>query len=193
MRKSESDYQTLEYHTYSLSEHYNLDRLECRTLLIDRPRYDFQRSLWAAYSYILKSKIEEHYFDDKALVMAKDRKTFEITTQKIINPGYWSQITELKNFGTLDEGPSLYGTIYLKQTKNFSDPSLETPCKTGVKLFDRLYPEVETYVTKELGIEKLKDVRTKNRVIEDMMKQKFPELSLIFVRELVSYMRKDLR
>lgn len=193
MRKCDSGYQTLEFHTISISHYYALDYLECRTLLIDRPRYNFQQSLWIAYSHILKSKIEQNYFEEKVLVMAEVRKTFEITIQKILNPAYWCQITDIKNFGTIDEGPSLYGTIYLKRIKNFCDPAPEKKYRSGIKLFDSLYEEIQMYTLKELGIEKLKDPRVKNRVIEEKMKQKFPELSLIFIRELVSFMRKDLR
>ncbi len=193
MKKFDPQYQSFESHTLSLSKHYYLDPLENRTLLIDRPRYNFQQSLWIAFAYILRSKIEKCFFDDKVLVIAEERKVFEINTQKILNPAYWSQIISLKNFGTIDEGDSLYGTIYLKKIKEFSIETPEQHKKTGIRFFDRLHCEIENYVVNSIGLEKLKDARTKNREIEDMVKQNFPELTLIFIREFVSYIRRDLR
>lgn len=193
MKRHDPDYRTFESHIVDLSEHYTLDYLESRSLFIDRPRYMNQQSLWTAYAYLLKSKIEQKYFDEKVLILAEGRKVFEFSTQKLLMPVYWQQVIDLKNFGTLDEGPTLYGTIYLKRIRDLRDPVTEIKIKTGIKLFDRLYKEMEFYIMEELSINKLKDARTKNREIEERMKEKFPELSLIFIRELVSYMRKDLR
>lgn len=193
MNKFDQQYQSFEFHTFSLSQSYALDPLESRTLLIDRPRYLFQQSLWVAYAYLLKSKMEDNYFDEKVLVIAEKRKVFEITIQKILNPLHWNQVINLKNFGTIDEGDDLYGTIYLKKLKEFFTAPLEIKRITGIKFFDRLNHEVENYVVNEIGLEKLKDARTKNREIEERIKQNFPELTLIFIREFVSYIRKDLR
>jgi hypothetical protein len=193
MKKVENGYKSFEFHTHTISEYYRLDRLESRSLLIDRPRYSFQQCLWIGYSYILKSKIEQQYFDEKALVIAEEGKIFEIPVQKILNAAYWNQIIQLKNFGTLDEGSSLYGTIYLKKIKDFiADDSTEKTI-TGIKWFDRIQDDLKMYVLESIGFEKLKDRRTKNTEIEEKLKQKFPELTIILIREFLSHIRKDLR
>lgn len=191
--KTKDGYESFEYHTIAVGKCYNLERLESRSLLIDRPRYTFQQSLWIAYSYILKSKIEQHYFDEKVCVIAEHGENFEIATQKILNPACWHQITKLKNFGTIDEGQTLYGTIYLKKIKNFFEKQDDKRTITGINWFDRTQDEIKLYVVETIGLEKIMHLKTTNVSIEENLKQKFPKLSRIFIRELVTNIRKDFR
>ena len=193
LKRVDQAYKTFEFHTISLAEHYAVDVLESRSLLIDRPRYNFQESLWGAYSCILKSKIEQHYFDETVLVVAEERNIFEMPIQKILHPAYWAQITCLKNFGTIDECTSLYGTVHLKKIKPFFDDIPKDRENTGIPFFFFICDELREYIIKDIGLDKIHDPHTTNKEIESLIKHKFPDLTAVFIREYVSLVRKDAR
>jgi hypothetical protein len=195
-RKLDPLYETFEHHVNATAEHYGLDYLEKRGLILDRPRYNYQESLWSGYSCILKSKIEQHYFDVIVLVVAEEDHIFEVPIQKILHPAYWAQIVCPKNFGTIDEGQSLCGTVYLKKIKLFPNISEEYENLTGIRFFDLDLPNLKDYFVMKIGLTRLQDPKVTNKdIVEDVMKEKWigVNLSTIFIRELVSIIRKDLR
>ena len=187
------NYNSFEYYTRLVAEHHLLTQLENLVFVIDRPQYAAQQSLWIASAYILKNKMEEDLFESKVLVATKKEKVSAISIEALLNPARWNQVIDLKHYGTIDEGKYLHGTVFVAlQTDKrlFSDQERVFHNRFINEFVNEAVPFIEEFIG-ETMLQDIKNISNEN--IKEKISSKFQNYNDMFLRELVTHLRREYR